>query len=174
MHASNPSRSLIVVEEVLTQLALDTHGALSTLASSCLQQFGGVEISNARVSESADIWQSYIVVARQMLRGNDARPAAWEALDRVRQTVDSLRIAFTKLVCISESPPAAAADLRNAFPILYRDLQIELNHVGDTLRLELAFPNQFSSLRRTSYERSAKSLEGELGKLAAREAATAL
>ena len=86
-----------VVETSLKRMVVNAYGAMATLPLYCVGELSTSE-SDSMVMERYEVWHSFLVVAREMLRSTSFFESAKVPVDSLFEVVDHLRDAFLKLL----------------------------------------------------------------------------
>ena len=156
-----------VVEVSLGRMIGDAFGALATLPLYCLGDLPSPDRGQA-VLEHYDIWHSFLVVVREVLRsdaGNSERIP--ESLEKLLNTATELRDAYLAIGAGGDHDAPAAKNGYSRLVTAYNHLPILVQQLSNELDLDDSFLPNPRSLKRVSYERTLRWLGEELQSRAA-------
>src|SRR5665213_1584455 len=112
----------------------DAYGAMATIPLYCVGKFDASE-ADSMVLARFDVWHSYLVVAREMLKSTSFLETAKVPLESLFEAVDHLRDAFLKLLHAPTMDPIAVRGEYERLVSAYEQIPRSVEEIGEFLDL---------------------------------------
>ena len=157
--------NLAVVDTLLRRMVGDAYGAMATIPLYCVGKFDASQ-ADSMVMERYDVWHSYLVVAREMLRSTSLLESPHAPLDALFEAVDHLRDAFLELLHARTMKPVAARIEYERLVRSYQQIPRSVEEMGELLDLTPPLVPEPTSLKWSAFDRSLQWFGKELNKVA--------
>jgi hypothetical protein len=152
-----------VIQTSLTRLVANAYGAMATLPLFCV---GALHPENPEIAvlERYDVWHSFLVVTRELLRSDSLHESVNPTLLMLFSAIESLRDAFLKLLEGASLTTDETASAYKALTENYRCIAAGVAEIARELEIDehAVVPGE-KSLRYVVFERTLRWFGEELG-----------
>lgn len=150
-----------VLRFILDKAIRSIYAELNILCQRCLGYIGSGD-QRAIILDRYHLWQSCIIVMKEILRGKDVPESVGQAFEDMRRLIEDLRDAFVNLASVRQNNKGARISICERFKKVFRELSVTIQQIDVALDLGTRFIKEKNNLARISGERSLNWLCSEL------------